>query len=203
MPPKVHDFGKSLAAEAEVANAPWLIHAYQALFLDVETAIRVKKDGWAQRGGIDRIVARNSGRTHAIQEKYRFEDYGDDVLLEYWSDIRRQAPGWVAKDTACDFVNYIVVPTRRCILLPFDTLRRAWKENRHEWVEKARRKNGKGINGFSEQRVTSRFNGREWTTVNIVVPTAVLFLAMNRAMQFCYPAAGAGGPTARGMDARP
>jgi hypothetical protein len=43
----------------------------------------------AQRGGIDRILTLECGRTYTVDEKVRMEDW-PDILLERWSDEARR-----------------------------------------------------------------------------------------------------------------
>lgn len=51
--------------------------------------VSVRDDGWAQRGGIDRVITLACGRTIKIDEKVRKEDW-PDILLERWSDEQRK-----------------------------------------------------------------------------------------------------------------
>jgi hypothetical protein len=94
----------------------------------------VASDGWAQRGGIDRVVTLRSGKTVTIDEKVR-ERTWPDILLERWSDKERKAPGWIQQDLACDFIAYIFLDTKTCHLLPCLQLRRAWLLHGRQWVQ--------------------------------------------------------------------
>lgn len=157
-----HDFETSLALSQQYENAPWWLDVYRQAFPNLEAAVSVRSDGWAQRAGIDRVLTLSSGKTLAIDEKIRTKDYGD-ILLEYWSDRDRKVPGWVAKDLATDFIAYAFVPSQTCYLLPFPTLRRAWQINRKLWVERFKK--------------TEANNGR-YMTVGVAVPIKVLLTAM-------------------------
>jgi len=95
--------------------------------------VDVRADGWWQRAGIDRVLTLSNSLQVRIDEKVRDQDW-DDFCLEYWSDVDRRAPGWIAKPLACDFIAYAFVPSQRCYLLPFQSLRRAWRTNRASWV---------------------------------------------------------------------
>lgn len=162
----VHDFHESLAKSHAQANAPWWIEVYRRAFPDLEAAVNVRNDGWAQRGGIDRVLTLASGKTLHVDEKVRDADW-PDILLEYWSDEGRKIRGWVAKDLACDFIAYAFVPSQTCYLLPFQTLRAAWREHCREWVG-------------AYQRVEAQNNG--YVTVSVAVPTEVLLGALRDAM---------------------
>lgn len=136
----------------------------------------VRQDGWAQRGGIDRVLTLASGKTLSVDEKVRYKDY-NDVLLEYWSvwrDGKGVTPGWVAKDLACDYIAYAWVPSERCLLLPFQELRRAWRKNCREWVALGER----GSMGFFIADAAN--NG--YVTKSVCVPESVLLDAIRDAM---------------------
>jgi hypothetical protein len=169
----VHSFRRSLAVSAEQADNPIWDQVYKKAFPTLAATVCARADGWAQRGGIDRVLILASGKSLHVDEKVRETDYGD-VLLEYWSDVDRRVPGWVAKDLACDYIAYAVLPSKICYLLPFHALRFAWRENRHDWTKRHRR--------------VEADNGN-YMTVSVAVPTAELFDAMRDAMSVTWGAA--------------
>ncbi len=161
-----HEFHKSLLVSNAQADAPWWLEVYRNAFPDLEAAVCVRSDGWAQRGGIDRVLTLASGKTLTVDEKVRAKDY-PDIILEYWSDRDRRIPGWVAKDLACDFIAYAFIPSETCYLLPFQTLRQSWRTNHREWVS-------------THTRVEAKNRG--YVTVSVAVPKAVLLQALTDAM---------------------
>lgn len=169
-----HQFSKSLEKSHEYADAHWWLEVYRAAFPNLVCAADVRKDGWAQRGGIDRVLTLNSSKILTVDEKVRKKDW-PDILLEYWSDIDRQTRGWAAKDLGCDYIAYAFVPSATCYLLPFQELRRVWRKNRKIWVAEYKR-----IEAKNEE------NGRKWTTVSVAVPTPVLLDAIRDAMVVCW-----------------
>lgn len=166
----VHSFAESLARSSAEADNPIWGEIYRKAFHNFDSMTCVRADGWAQRGGIDRVLTLKSGKTLSVDEKVRAKDYGD-VLLEYWSDERGRVPGWVAKDLACDFVAYAVLPARTCYLLPFQLLRRAWRANGADWVKRHRRILAENIG---------------YTTVSVGVPVVELFAALNDSMSITW-----------------
>ena len=162
----VHDFHDSLAKSAAQANAGWWIDVYRKAFPTLESAVCVRADGWAQRGGIDRVITLGSGKTLTVDEKVRDSDW-PDILLEYWSSKERRTPGWVAKDLACDFIAYAFIPSETCYLLPFHSLRAAWRDNHKKWVKQYR-------------KVEAKNPG--YTTVSVPVPIPELLSALNDSM---------------------
>ena len=168
----VHDFKASLALSESFSEAPWWERVYRTAFVDFDGMHLVRDDGWAQRGGIDRVVVLSSGKVVTIDEKVRTKDH-DDILLEYWSDYERRIKGWVAKELACDFIAYAFVPSETCYLLPTLALRRAWRENYQHWIGNCR-------------KVEAR--NKNYTTVSVAVPIEDLILAIDSALRVCWKA---------------
>lgn len=171
MEAKMHNFGESLALSHEHSGAPWWRHVYESAFPDLLAMTCIRNDGWAQRGGIDRVLTLASGKTLTVDEKVRAVDY-PDILLEYWSSFEHKKRGWVAKDLSCDFIAYAFIPSRTCYLIPFQTLRRAWRQNGMEWVR-------------SYKRVEARNSG--YTTVSVPVPITEFIDKMSHAMCVTWP----------------
>lgn len=161
-----HVFQLSLAKSAAEVNNPIWRNIYTQAFPTLQAMVSVRDDGWAQRGGIDRVLTLASGKTLLVDEKIREKDYGD-ILLEYWSNERSKIPGWVAKDLACDYIAYAVLPTAKCYLLPFQQLRLAWRQNCKEWV-------------YRYKRIVAENDGYE--TISVGVPAGVLLDSICQAM---------------------
>jgi len=130
---RVHRFAESLALSNQYADAEWWIPIYRQAFPKLMTAVSIREDGWAQRGGIDRVLTLQCGRTYTVDEKVRTENW-PDILLEQWSDEERRIPGWIQKPLACDFIAYAYAPTETCYLLPVVPLQRAWRQRGREWI---------------------------------------------------------------------
>jgi hypothetical protein len=166
----VHDFDKSLAkARINDEDTIWET-VYKRAFPSFLTSAKIDVDGWAQHGGIDRIVILQDGTTLYVDQKMRDGDW-NDFALEYWSDLERKAPGWVEKDLACDYIAYAFKPSKRCYLLPFQQLRSAWKEHKQEW-----------LHTFPTFEVQNERNGHRWVTVCVGVPIGVVMEAIKRAL---------------------
>lgn len=163
---KVHDFTASLALSESYADAPWWLDIYRRAFPNLVSAVSVRNDGWAQRGGIDRVLTLACGRTYTVDEKVRSNDW-PDILLEQWSDEARRSPGWVQKPLACDFIAYAFAPSRKCYLLPVAPLQRAWRQRGRQWVER-----------YGQRR--ARNPG--YVSASVPVPIATLMPAMAEAM---------------------
>src|SRR3954469_7630494 len=91
-----HDFFEQLEFSHECADAPFWEVVYRRAFPNLAALVNVRKDGWAQRGGIDRQLILSSGRAIAVDEKVRKRSW-PDFALERWSDRDRRVPGWVQK----------------------------------------------------------------------------------------------------------
>lgn len=169
----LHDFATSLAVSHEYADAPWWGEVYRRAFPTMKAMVCVRDDGWAQRGGIDRMLVLSSGRTISVDEKVRERDYGD-ILLEVYSDRDKKVLGWGVKPLACDFIAYAIAPICTCWLLPTLTLQAALKKNGRDWYGRARARS----NGF---RVVDADNGR-YVTQSLAIPRDELLSAMTDAM---------------------
>lgn len=169
----IHDFASSLRLSASYAEAPWWEEVYRSFFPNYAGMVSVREDGWAQRGGVDRVVTLRSGKTVTVDEKVRLGEW-QDILLERWSDRDRRIPGWVQKDLACDFIAYAFVQSQRCYLLPFPILRRAWQAHGREWIDRAEARES----GFEVVPAANR----GYVTESIAVPVDVLFDAITGAL---------------------
>ena len=169
----VHDFEDSLALSESYADASWWKEVYRQAFPSMASMTCVRQDGWAQRGGIDRVITLRSGKSLWVDEKVRSKDR-PDILLEYLSNDRTGALGWVAKDLATDYIAYAFIPSRRCYLLPFATLRRAWKEHAAEWIALGKAEE----DGFRQCRAENP----GYTTISVAVPIPDLMAALTDAM---------------------
>ncbi|MBO6755450.1 MAG: hypothetical protein JJ902_03935 [Roseibium sp.] len=170
----LHDFKQSLAKSHEQESAPWWQEVYQAAFPAFKTMHSVRCDGWAQRGGIDRVVCLSSGKQVLVDEKVRYSVW-PDIAIERWSDRDKRTPGWVQKDLACDYIAYAFVPTKRCYLLPFLNLRAAWINNGRDWIRRAEQ----GKDGF--KIVIAPNSG--YDTESIAVPIEILLTAIQDSMK--------------------
>lgn len=101
----IHSFAESLALSHAHDDSPWWAEVYSVAFPGFAGMVSVRNDGWAQRGGIDRVITLKSGRVVTVDEKVRSQSYGD-ILLERWSARERKAEGWIQKDLACDYIAY-------------------------------------------------------------------------------------------------
>lgn len=151
---KLHSFSERLEFSHDQSDQPFWFDVYREAFPGLLSAVNVRNDGWAQRGGIDRVLTLDSGRTVTIDEKVREKDY-PDFCLEYWSDEGRKTRGWVCKDLACDYIAYAFLPSQTCYLLPHLEVRRAWQRNGKKWVT-------------NHKRVEAR--NRNYLTVSVAVP---------------------------------
>ena len=173
----VHNFATSLRCSETQVNAAFWEAVYRKAFPTMAAMVPIRQDGWAQRGGIDRIIVLASGKEIKIDEKVRQRDF-NDVLLEYWSNTERRIPGWIAKDLACDFVAYAYLETQRCFFLPFPLLRRTWKQHGREWVSRAEKEE----EGY--KKVVAQNRG--YTTTSVAVSWDILYQAICDAMVVCF-----------------
>ncbi|GGC31283.1 hypothetical protein GCM10011371_18400 [Novosphingobium marinum] len=161
-----HDFQTSLALSHRYSEAPWWLDIYRKAFPSLVSAVCVREDGWAQRGGIDRVLTLACGRIITVDEKVRTNDW-PDILLEQWSDEERRKAGWIQKPLACDFIAYAYAPSRRCYLLPVALLQRAWRRNGRRWISDYGQRRARNVG---------------YVSTNVPVPIPVLRAAIVDAM---------------------
>lgn len=148
------------------ADSEWWLDTYRRAFPRLRSAVSVRQDGWAQRGGVDRVLTLACGRTYTVDEKVRAEDW-NDILLEQWSDEERRSPGWVQKPLACDFIAYAYAPSGVCYLLPVAPLQRAWRQHGRQWIKEYGQRRAQNLG---------------YVSVSVPVPRAVLMWAIVDAM---------------------
>ena len=158
-----HDFHESLRKSNDARTESFWQEAYRAAFPDLRSILDNARDNGAQRCGVDRLVVLRSTQVIRIDEKARFEDFGD-MLIEIGHVHNRgsRSPGWIEKDLTIDFLAYGVVPARRCYLFPWPLLRAAWVKHGESWKDRARARE----QGY---RVVKAHN-RHWVTYNITLP---------------------------------
>lgn len=170
--PVVHQFRERLAFSEAAGHEPFWEAVYRKAFPNYVNSMPCTGDTTSQRMGVDRVIHLSNGKTLYVDEKKRGKIYGD-ILLEYLSNDRTNAPGWIEKDLSIDYLAYAFMPNQKVYLFPWLLLRRAWIENRDSWHGFAKRNYG----GFSYRQ--ARNPG--YYTHNMAVPMNQLFNAVNRA----------------------
>lgn len=165
----LHRFEDSLRWSEEYVDAPWWDVVYRQAFADFASMAVAERDTWGQKSGIDRVITLTSGKTLTVDEKVRKEDWGD-FCLEVWSDERRRIPSWLTKGQATDYLAYAFVPSRRCFLLPFLALQRAWRERGQAWTARAEQ----GVCGYRIVRAPNR----GYVTLSVAVPIKEVMTAI-------------------------
>ena len=139
---------------------------YNKAFPNLVNMMACPGDYASQRMGIDRVLLLSNGKVLKIDEKKREKEY-NDILLEYLSNDQTNAPGWIEKDLAIDYLAYAFIQSRRCYLFPWAILRRAWMDNRQDWKQKVSDHTG------TQMRLTPQYS--------VAVPHQHALTARNRA----------------------
>lgn len=137
----VHDFQECLEMSHQADELPFWEEVYRKAFPNMAAMINHRQDGWHQRAGIDRSVVLDNSNRILIDEKVRGRNKKTgavykDIALEYISNDRSGAPGWVCKSLAADYIAYAIAPFGWCFLLPVVQLQSAWEKNQQEWMKK-------------------------------------------------------------------
>lgn len=120
-----------------------------------------------QRNGVDRLLTLSNGITLTVDEKARDRFDTGDILLEYLSNDRTGAPGWIEKDATIDYLAVGFVPSKRCYLFDWRMLRQAWFKHKDAWMVQYR---------------LPPADNRTYKTWSVAVPIKVLQSAMLNAM---------------------
>jgi hypothetical protein len=137
----VHDFQQQNAYSQKPADEAFWEAAYRAYFPDFLSMTPCIPDVNAQRTGVDRVIVLTNGREVRVDEKKRAQSYCDpdgnpDILLEFLSNDKTGAPGWMNKPLNVDFIAYALMDVRTVYMLPWDGLRRVWSRNAAYWKQK-------------------------------------------------------------------
>jgi hypothetical protein len=168
-----HDFAESLQASHDATDLPIWRYIYRQAFPSFLAMIDHREDGEHQRAGIDRSVILKNSKQILIDEKVRFRNritgkVYSDIALEYISNDRTKAPGWVCKPLRADFIAYAIAPLGRCYLLPVLQMQLAWERNHVKWL--------------AEYRSISAQN-MGYKTLSLPLPPDVLFPAIGGALR--------------------
>ncbi len=130
----IHDFDTSLRASEEGSLEPFWDEVYRKHFPNMVACVPLRGDTVAQRQGKDRAIHLANGDVLYIDEKIRPKRLDDsDILLEYLSNDRTGAPGWIECDKSIDYLAYAFVMRKRVYLFPWAQLRRAWCHYKVQW----------------------------------------------------------------------
>ena len=167
----LHKFADSLSRSHTAEDCPAWLEIYRKAFPSMSTMISHREDGQHQRAGIDRSVILHNGKQVWIDEKARFRHYCGDILLEYLSNTRTGALGWVEKMLLCDYIAVAYLPSGCAFLLPVIQLQSAWEINREQWIT---------------QYGTIAAKNQGYETLNTPVPTNILFSAMGGQLRVSF-----------------
>jgi hypothetical protein len=131
----VHDFQTELEFSEKAGHEPFWEAVYHKAFPNIVSMMASPGDTVSQRLGIDRVILLASGKLLKIDEKKRRKVY-TDFCLEYISVDTTNAAGWIEKDLPIDYLAYAFMPSKKCYLLAWDMLRRAWLHFKNEWFDK-------------------------------------------------------------------
>lgn len=163
----MNEFTDDLAFSHAAEDLPCWLEIYRQAFPTMSGMISHRKDGEHQRAGIDRSIILESGKQITIDEKIRRKNY-PDIALEYISNDRTAAPGWVCKSLLCDYIAYAIKPSGKAYLLPVPQMQAAWVKNAETWKR-----------SFFHPKAPNR----GYNTISVAVPVDVLFQAIGKCLR--------------------
>lgn len=171
----MHNFSKSLAASHKASDLPIWEHVYREAFPTFLAMADHRADGEHQRAGIDRSVILENSKQLLIDEKIRWPGANgkvyDDIALEYLSNDRTGALGWVCKPLRADYIAYAIAPLGRCYLLPVIQMQIAWSRFGEQW---------------KSTYPSIKAKNSSYVTHSVGVPPSVLFPAIGGALRVAF-----------------
>ena len=128
----IHDFWEQIEYSLLPCDEPFWTAVYEEAFPDM-VDLKTVSDLHKQKLGIDRVITLGNGKRFFVDEKKRKRTY-PDILLEYVAVNTTGAPGWMEKNLAIDYIAYAFMPTKTVYLIPWDSLKMAWKRNKGRWM---------------------------------------------------------------------
>jgi hypothetical protein len=162
----MNNFEEQLKFSEQASHEPFWQAVYEKAFPDMVNNMVCTGKNTNQCLGIDRVIQLKSGKTLYVDEKKRTKVYSD-ILLEYISNDKTNAPGWMEKDLQIDYLAYAFMPTKRCYLYPWQMLRRAWINYKDCWIK-----------NYGTQSAPNKY----YNTLSVAVPIEELNVTVKRAM---------------------
>lgn len=177
-----HNFYESLAASHAAEDLPLWAECYKKAFPSMVAMVNHRQDGPHQRAGIDRSIVLANSKHITIDEKVRFRNKRtgkvyDDIAIEYLSNDKTGAPGWVCKPLLCDYIAYAIAPLGKCYLLPVAQLQAAW-EKHSNWIL-----NKSGFQIIKARNITPT---GQYDTVSVCMSPEYVLRLINSAMQIKF-----------------
>jgi hypothetical protein len=154
----MNDFARDLEFSYAANAEPFWDAIYRKAFPDMVMHMATQADSQSQRLGIDRVIHLASGRSIYVDEKKRRGFYSD-ILLEFISNDRTGARGWMEKDLLIDYLAYAFTDRGIAYIYPWLALRRVWRESGPRW---------------KQQYPLIKAANQGYSTHSVAVPTAVL-----------------------------
>ena len=164
------NWAEELEFSNEQSAAKFWDELYNRAFPRHVAVIDLSFDCVANRNCVDKLITMPNGKTIGIDEKVRRKDYGD-IALEFISNDKTGAVGWIEKDLICDYVAYAFIDTGKAFLLPFIQLQNVWRDNKAAWIAEFGAKKAKNLDYFSHF---------------VCVPIAVLFKALGEQLRLSF-----------------
>lgn len=148
----------------------------------------IKTDEATDKKGVDYIAILEGGAKIGIDVKARgkgcsryWKNGQEDLMLEMWSvcpdENNKGKVGWTLSDkTNVDYILFTFdeADSNRYYLLPYQSLRMAFKTNERKWIAKY---------GFTQSTSTTEKSNRIWHSRAVFVPANEVLNAMAQEMQ--------------------
>lgn len=161
-----HDFSDSYKLAEDGKCEPFWNEVYKKAFPNLINHMRGADYACvSQSNGIDRVIFLDNGKVLTIDEKIRAKFY-PDIALEFISNDKTNAPGWIEKDLSIDYLAYAFIDKKQAFLFDWNMLKRAWAYWKEDW---------------KERYFIAKAPNKHYNTLSVCVPIDVLIMAVSRA----------------------
>ena len=161
-----NNFNADLAYSQTASEEQFWADVYRKAFPNIVNQMPCPGDYESQRMGIDRVILLSNGMTLRVDEKKRRIEYSD-ILIEFLSNDKTGALGWIEKNLAINYIAYAFMESRRVYLLDWMMLKRAWHKFGDDW---------------KRRYPIIKAQNKTYTTHSVAVPTNVLLGCMRTAI---------------------
>lgn len=149
---EVNNFNECLARSHAASDLPFWKDVYLEAFPQMVDMHDMRQNGYWQPAGVDRRLILSPMGEVFVDEKVRGRNrisgiVYEDIALEFVSNTKTGAAGWVCKPLMANYIAYAIVPLGKCFLLPVIPLQEAWRRNGGEWRQKYKQRSARN-NGY-------------------------------------------------------
>lgn len=165
-PPKEKNKMNSFFGNFKDSNSPKERHYYKIVYKSAWPSllnIEMQEGPGDKISGVDDIITLPEKKIYVERKTRKLHDTGD-IMLEFISEVANWTtlqgkPGWIEKETICNFLAYTFWLDKRTYLFDFKALQSFWFKNKTDLLKKY---------GYKEAKNESF--GNYWSSMSCPVP---------------------------------